>query len=172
MGDTSLSESPEEEDDNDSPDPDRGGGSPQNTSLSPSLDNRLGSPRKRTQTLPAFNCPLTGMAAKTDAINRWSRLQETVEEKTLSEDIFKILDLRSPGSLFGWPQTTTKQDEEKLTTQGGSDATASSDAGPQKPNSDSQRSAGQPTASASTEQVNNRPERPERKKDSPQLLDR
>lgn len=172
MGDTSLSESPEEEDDNDSPDPDRGGGSPQNTSLSPSLDNRLGSPRKRTQTLPAFNCPLTGMAAKTDAINRWSRLQETVEEKTLSEDIFKILDLRSPGSLFGWPQTTTKQDEEKLTTQGGSDATASSDAGPQKPNSDSQGSAGQPTASASTEQVNNRPERPERKKDSPQLLDR
>lgn len=169
MGDTSLSESPEEEDDNDSPDPDRGGGGPHNTSLSPSLDNRLGSPRKRTQTLPAFNCPLTGMAAKADAINRWSRLQETVEEKTLSEDIFKILDLRSSGSLFSWPQITTEENEEKLTTQEGCDGTASSNAGSQKPNSDSQGSAGQPTASASTEQVNRRPEQ---KKDSPQLLDR
>lgn len=140
MGDTSLSESPEEED-IDSPGPDRRNCSPQSLvqePRSPSTDDWLGSPRKRTQTLPTFNCPLTGIAAKADALNRWSRIQESVEEKsgTLSEDIFKILDLRSSGSFFGGSQSN-KAAEDRLTVRRGSDNTGSSTAGSQKPGSDS-----------------------------------
>ncbi|XP_070820719.1 rho GTPase-activating protein 25 [Chaetodon trifascialis] len=173
MGDASLSESPEEEEDNDSPGPDRGNCSPQNTlqeSLSPS-------PRKRTQTLPTFNCPLTGMAAKTDALNRWSCIQESVEEKsgTLSEDIFKILDLRSSGSFFGGSQISNKEGEDRLMVRRGSDNTGSSAAGSQTPNSDlrpvlalsHQKSAGTLTVSGSVQQVNSRSEP---KKDSQQLV--
>lgn len=140
MVDTSLSESPEEEEDSDSPAPDKGSYSPQNRPSSPSSDHWQGSPRKRTQTLPAFNCPLTGMAAKAEALNRWSRIQETSEEKsgTLSEDIFKILDLRGSGSLFGGSSVKTKKGEETITTQLESDSTGSSSAGSQNANSEGQ----------------------------------
>lgn len=137
MGDTSLSESPEEEDN--SPTPDKGSCSPQVWPPSPSSDHWR-SPRKRTQTLPTFNCPLTGVAAKAEALNRWSRLQESSEEKcgTLSEDIFKILDLQGSGSLFGGSQIKTKEGGETLTTQTGSDNTGSSSAGSQDANSGDQ----------------------------------
>ncbi|XP_044052534.1 rho GTPase-activating protein 25 isoform X2 [Siniperca chuatsi] len=181
MGDASLSESPEEEEDNDSPGPDRGNCSPKNTLqelLSPSTDDWLGSPRKRTQTLPTFNCPLTGMAAKADALNRWSNIQESMEEKsgTLSEDIFKILDLRSSGSLFGGSQMSNKEGEDRLTAKRGSDNTGSSTAGSEKPDSDSrparvlshQKSVGNLAVSGSVQQVNSRSEQ---KKDSQQLVD-
>ncbi|XP_037632694.1 rho GTPase-activating protein 25 isoform X1 [Sebastes umbrosus] len=182
MGDASLSESPEEEEDNDSPGPDRGNRSPHNMlheSRSPSTDDWLGSPRKRTQTLPAFNCPLTGMAAKADALSRWSHIQESVEEKsgTLSEDIFKILDLRSQGSLFGGSQISNKEAEDRLTVRRGSDNTGSSTASPQKPDSVSrpapgvlshQKSVGNLTVSGSVQQVNSKTEQ---KKDSQQLVD-
>ncbi|XP_034094291.1 rho GTPase-activating protein 25 isoform X1 [Gymnodraco acuticeps] len=136
MGDASLSESPEEEEDIDCPGPSRDSFSPlipQQDPRTPTPDGWSGSPRKRTQTLPAFNCPLTGMAAKADALNRWSQVQESAEEKsgTLSEDIFKILDLRSSGSLFGGG-------EEKLVARRVSDNTSSSSPGPQKPDSDPQ----------------------------------
>ncbi|XP_073322372.1 rho GTPase-activating protein 25 [Pagrus major] len=181
MGDASLSESPEEEEDNDSPGPDRGSCSPQylpQEPLSPSSDDWAGSPRKRTQTLPTFNCPLTGMAAKTDALNRWSRIQESTEEKsgTFAEDIFKILDLRSSGSLFGGSQISNKEGEDRLTARRGSDNTGSSPAAPQKPNSDSrpapmlthQKSVGSLTVSGSVQQVNSKSEQ---KKDDQQLID-
>ncbi|KAM8760159.1 rho GTPase-activating protein 25 isoform 2-T2 [Acanthopagrus schlegelii] len=181
MGDASLSESPEEEDDNDSPGPDRGSFSPQYTPqepLSPSSDDWAGSPRKRTQTLPTFNCPLTGMAAKTDALNRWSRIQESTEEKsgTFAEDIFKILDLRSSGSLFGGSQISNKEGEDRLTARRGSDNTGSSTAGSPKPNSDSrpapvlthQKSVGSLTVSGSVQQVNSKSEQ---KNDNQQLID-
>lgn len=182
MGDASLSESPEEEEDNDSPDPVRGNYSPQSTLQeppSPSTDDWLGSPRKRTQTLPTFNCPLTGMAAKADALNRWSRIHESVEEKsgTLSEDIFKILDLRSSGSLFGTTQINNKEGDDRLTVRRGSDNTGSSTASSQTPDSDSrpplvlyhQKSLGNLTVSGSARQISSSSEQ---KKDSQQLVDR
>nr|XP_046242220.1 rho GTPase-activating protein 25 [Scatophagus argus] len=178
MADASLSESPEEEEDNDSPGPERGNLISKNAPLSPSTDDWLGSPRKRTQTLPTFNCPLTGMAAKTDALNRWSRIQESVEEKsgTLSEDIFKILELRSSGSLFGGSQINNKEGEDRLTARRGSDNTGSSTTGDQKPNSDSrpapvlshQKSEGNLTVSVSVQQVNSRSEQ---MKDSEQIIE-
>lgn len=136
MGDTSLSESPEEEED--SPTPDKGSCSPQIRPPSASSDHWHGSPRKRTQTLPTFNCPLSGMAAKAEALNRWSRIQEISEEKcgTLSEDIFRILDLQGSGSLFTGSQIKTKEGGETLTSQTGGDNTASSSAASQDTNSD------------------------------------
>ncbi|XP_029296547.1 rho GTPase-activating protein 25 [Cottoperca gobio] len=164
MADASLSESPEEEEDNDSPGPVRGNCSPVNL-----LQERHSpSPRKRTQTLPAFNCPLTGMAAKADALNRWSHIQESVEEKsgTLSEDIFKILDLRSSGSLFRADQMGNKEGGERLTAQRGSDNTSSSSAASQKPDRDPQpswvlshqRSAGKLAVSRSVQPGHSGPE--------------
>ncbi|KAK1893363.1 Rho GTPase-activating protein 25 [Dissostichus eleginoides] len=162
MGDASLSESPEEEEDIDSPGPSRDSFSPlipQQDPRTPPPDGWSGSPRKRTQTLPAFNCPLTGMAAKADALNRWSQIQESVEEKsgTLSEDIFKILDLRSSGSLFG---------EEKLVPRKGSVNTSSSSAGPQKPDSDPQPGVSQQKSVGNLTATN----KPEQKTDS-QLIE-
>lgn len=175
MGDASLSESPEEDDD-ESPDLERRRHSPLS---SPPSGLRFESPRKRTQTLPTFNCPLTGIAAKTEAVNRWSRLQESLEEKssgTFSEDIFKILDLRSPGSLFSRPATTKEEDEETKEEKeettvavGGSDAAAMAKAGPHKANSDSQGSSEKPMLIPSTQQVNRRPEE---KRDNKQLPER
>ncbi|XP_071778316.2 rho GTPase-activating protein 25 [Centroberyx gerrardi] len=184
MGDNSLSESPEEEDDNDSPGPDGGDCSPQNVPepLSPSSDSWLESPRKRTQTLPSFNCPLTGMAAKAEAVNRWSRIQETVEEKsgTFSEDIFKILDLQR-SSLFGSAQTTSKEGEDRSTARRGSDTTASYADGSSKPSNDSQLSqtlSDQPSVvqslslTGSGHQSNNRSEKQEDgQQHSQQLID-
>ncbi|KAF7199656.1 rho GTPase-activating protein 25 isoform X1 [Nothobranchius furzeri] len=143
MGDVSLSESPEEEEDDDSPGPLRGDSNPQRVlqePLSPGSDDWLGSPRKRTQTLPSFNCPLTGMAAKAEALNRWSRFQESVEERcgTLSEDIFKMLDLRTSGTFFGGSQMSNKTAEDRFTSRRGSDHTCTSSTGSQKPESDPQ----------------------------------
>ncbi|KAI4820615.1 hypothetical protein KUCAC02_028588 [Chaenocephalus aceratus] len=160
MGDASLSESPEEEEDIDSPGPSRDSVSPlisQQDPRTPTPDGWSGSPRKRTQTLPTFNCPLTGMAAKADALNRWSQIQESVEEKsgTLSEDIFKILDLRSSGSLFGGG-------EKKLVARRGSDNTSSSSAGPQKPDSDPQPGVSQQKRVGNLTATN----KPEQKTDS------
>lgn len=174
MGDASLSESPEEDDDNDSPDLDRRRHSPLS---SPPLGPRFESPRKRTQTLPTFNCPLTGMAAKTEAVNRWSRLQESLEEKssgTFSEDIFKIL--RSSGSLFSRPTTITKEEEEAkeekeemVVAVEGSDTAALAGTCPHKASSDSQRNSEKPVSIPSTQQVNRRPEE---KRDDQQLPER
>lgn len=177
MADASLSESPEEEEDNDSPDPEKGNCGRQNILQelpSPSVDDWLGSPRKRTQTLPTFNCPLTGMAAKADALSRRSCIKESVEEKsgTLSEDIFKILDLRSSGSMFGGSQMGTKEGEDRFTARRGSNTAVS-----QKPDSDSQpgqvlshqKSVDTMTVRSSGQQVNIRSEE---KKDSQQLVDR
>lgn len=182
MGDASLSESPEEEEDTDSLGPDRGNSSPQTLPpepLTPSADDWFGSPRKRTQTLPTFNCPLTGMAAKADALNRWSRIQESTEEKggTLSEDIFKILDMRSSGSLFGGSSTSNKEGEHRLTSRRGSDNTGSSTAGSQKPDSEPrparilshQKSAETLTVGGLSQEVNSKSEL---KKDNQQLVDR
>ncbi|XP_036000523.1 rho GTPase-activating protein 25 isoform X1 [Fundulus heteroclitus] len=142
LGDASMSESPEEEEEADSPGPLRGDFSPKPVSQEPSspcVDDWTGSPRKRTQTLPTFNCPLTGMAAKADALNRWSRFHESGDEKggTLSEDIFKILDLRTSGSFFGGSQMSTKEGEDRLPEPRGSDD-KSSTAEPQKPESSPQ----------------------------------
>lgn len=195
MGDASLSESPEEEEDNESPGPDKGGFSPCSVlqePLSPSSDDWFESPRKRTQTLPTFNCPLTGMAAKAEVLNRWSRVQESVEEKaeTFSEDIFKILDLRSSGSLFGRSQFSNKEGEDRLIARRGSDitpsttsstpsatsSTPSATSSSAKANSEPrpspvlthQRSAGSLTERVLVQKVNNQPE-PE--KDSQQSVE-
>lgn len=154
MADASLSESPEEEE-YDSPTLDKERCSPQIRPLSPSSDSWQGSPRKRTQTLPTFNCPLTGIAAKADALNRWSRVQETLEEKsgTLSEDIFKILDLRGTGSLFGGFQNKTKEGGETLTTQTGNENAGTSSAGSQDTNSEVQAAPLPPPQKGVTESV-------------------
>lgn len=171
MGDASLSESPEEEED--SPTPDQGSCSPQTRPRSPSSELWQGGPRKRTQTLPTFSCPLTGMAAKAEALNRWSRIQESSEEKcgTLSEDIFKILDLQGSGSLFGGSQIKTKEGGETL-----SDNAGSSSAGSQDASSDDQAAPAPPqkggaelTESGSAGQVESRTEQ---KNDDQQLTER
>ncbi|XP_053180698.1 rho GTPase-activating protein 25 isoform X1 [Scomber japonicus] len=177
MGDASLSESPEEEEDNDSPEKDDPPNNQQDP-ISPSADDFAGSPRKRTQTLPTFNCPLTGMAAKADALNRWSRIQEPIEEKsgTLSEDIFKILDLRNTGSLFGGSLMGTKKGEDRSTARRGSDNTGCTAATSQKPESDSQpaqvlthqKSVETLTVKSPDQQVNSKPEE---KKEGQQLVD-
>nr|XP_020446060.1 rho GTPase-activating protein 25-like [Monopterus albus] len=165
MADASLSESPEEEEDFDSLGPNRENCSPQTIlpepfSLSP--DGLFESPRKRTQTLPTFNCPLSGMVAKADALNRWSRIQEEEKSGTLSEDIFKILDLRGSGSLFGSSQMSNKEGEDRFTFRRGSDNTGSSTAGAQKPDSDTC------PARVLSHQVNSKSEK---KTDNQQLVD-
>lgn len=169
--DASMSESPEEEEDTDSPGPLRSDFSHKailQEPSSPCSDDWSGSPRKRTQTLPTFNCLLTGMAAKADALNRWSRIHESGEEKsgTLSEDIFKILDLRTSGSFFGGSQTSNKEDESRLTERRGSDHTSSFTATSQKPESNlhplrvlsHQKSVDSLMANRSVQQLNNKPE--------------
>lgn len=171
MGDASLSESPEEDEGNDSPDLNR---RPRSPLSSPPSNLRLESPRKRTQTLPTFNCPLTGVAAKTEAVNRWSRLQETLEEKTsgtLSEDIFKILDLRSPGSLFSRPASGTREEKkgETAAALGGSDTAALTNAGLRRASRDSQGSSEKLVSIRSPQQVLRRPEE---KRDHQQLPER
>lgn len=171
MGDASLSESPEEEEDTDSPATERGTWSPQTPRaghFSPTGDDWLESPRKRTQTLPTFTCPLVGMPAKADAINRWSRIQECSEEKsggTLSEDIFKILDLKGSGELlFGGSHVSNKKEEEVSTSHRGSEDTGSSITSRQKtvdqsqhcPLTSSQKSV--ETVKSPAQQVNSQPE--------------
>lgn len=119
--DTSLSESPEEEEELDSPGPLQP--ITNQEPASPQFQECPETPRKRTQTLPTFNCPLTGMAAKAEALNRWSRIQESIEEKsaTFSEDIFKILDLKTSGSFFGTSTVSGKEEEMKCKGRRGSD---------------------------------------------------
>ncbi|XP_028313072.1 rho GTPase-activating protein 25 [Gouania willdenowi] len=116
MGDASLSESPEEEEDTDSLGPNGGDCSHQLLLGEPSPSNCSGGLRQRTQTLPTFSCPLTGVAAKAEALNRWSRIQESTEEKsgTFSEDIFKLLEMRSSGSLFTGSQPSKEEEEVKV----------------------------------------------------------
>lgn len=176
MGYASLSESPEEEEDNDRADgPDRGNNSPQNTPVSPFTDDWLGKPRKRTQTLPTFNCPLTGMAAKADILNRWSRGQDIAEENsgTLSEDIFKILDLRSPGSFIRGSQITTKEEENTSTAEKKIEETHSA-VGSEKPEPDSDSlPALAPSHPRTTVGLAQQVKPPvEQEKDSQQLVDR
>ncbi|CAL8248297.1 unnamed protein product [Merluccius merluccius] len=102
MGDASLSESPEEEEDNDSPE--EGGDSSPTEPFPSLLDPSTPSPRKRTQTLPSFQPSSKGGAKKTEPLNRCRPMQKVQVPKermgTLSEDIFKILDLHRVG-LFG-----------------------------------------------------------------------
>ncbi|MED6237130.1 hypothetical protein ATANTOWER_019411 [Ataeniobius toweri] len=174
-----MSESPEEEEDADSPAPLRSDFSSKvflQEPSSPGSDDWSGSPRKRTQTLPTFNCPLTGMAAKADALNRWSRTHESGEEKsgTFSEDIFKILDLRTSGSFFGGSQINTKESESRLTERKGTDNTCCSTAGSQKPESNlqparvlsHQKSVDSLMVNRPVQQVNSMPEQ----KDDPEQL--
>ncbi|CAB1322160.1 unnamed protein product [Coregonus sp. 'balchen'] len=132
-----LSESPEEEEeDTDTLGaepvtisiPQTGPQQPHSPSSSSAFDPLSGSPRKRTQTLPTLNCPVpgSGRAGKLEAMNRWSRIQESSEEKgekTLSEDIFKILDLQKT-SLFGGAQ---KDWEDRGTARRGCDITVTYD---------------------------------------------
>ncbi|XP_024908548.1 rho GTPase-activating protein 25-like isoform X2 [Cynoglossus semilaevis] len=170
IGDVSLSEYPEEEEDIDSPATERGTWIPQTpraSLFSPTGDDWHESPRKRTQTLPTFTCPLIGMPAKADAISRWSHIQECSEEKsggTLSEDIFKILDLKdSGGSLFGGTHVSNKK-EQVSTSRRGSEDTGSSITSPQKtvgesqhcPLTSSQKSVEK--VKRSDQQVNSQPE--------------
>lgn len=119
------------------------------------LDPLSGSPRKRTQTLPTLNCPVpgSGRAGKLEAMNRWSRIQESSEEngeKTLSEDIFKILDLQKP-SLFGGTQ---KDWEDRGMARRGSDITVIYDdisAISSKPSNDPQQKSQSTTPEKKTE---------------------
>ncbi|CAL8262554.1 unnamed protein product [Boreogadus saida] len=99
MADASLSESPEDDEDNDSAED----GSPTRPFPSRLEDPSASSPRKRTQTLPSFQQPPPrGGAKKGAALNQRSCTQDVPEERmgTLSEDIFKILDLHRV-ALFG-----------------------------------------------------------------------
>ncbi|XP_051540133.1 rho GTPase-activating protein 25 isoform X1 [Myxocyprinus asiaticus] len=119
---SSLSESPEEEE-VDTPEaerrdvwPSEAGSeeaplSPSST-FSPVSDAWTGSPRKRTQTLPSFGCPAVVKTCREPALDRWSRFQESFnenDEKTLSEDIFKILDLQKV-TLFSGGQKSENDD--------------------------------------------------------------
>ncbi|KAM6965341.1 rho GTPase-activating protein 25 [Aplochiton taeniatus] len=121
LGEASLSESPEEEEDSE-------GLGPLSTSTQPSSppeqDPWSGSPRKRTQTLPTFSCPVQGRAGKVEALTRW-RIQEDSEETgaTLSEDIFKILDLHRT-ALFGSPSKSSREGEDQDTERKGSGVAA------------------------------------------------
>ncbi|XP_059404536.1 rho GTPase-activating protein 25-like [Carassius carassius] len=66
------------------------------------------SPRKRTQTLPSLGCPSVGKTVREPS---WCRFQESFnenEEKTFSEDIFKLLDLQNV-TLFSGGQKSEKE---------------------------------------------------------------
>ncbi|XP_063051004.1 rho GTPase-activating protein 25 isoform X2 [Engraulis encrasicolus] len=122
---SSLSESPEEEDaetdrtdgwgsDDRTPPPSGAAPTSPTSPSSDEWDQGPGqSPRKRTQTLPNLNrAAVPGRLSRDDSMFRWSRIQESDErdEKTLSEDIFKILDLQGMSSPT---QDTKKEEEEK-----------------------------------------------------------
>lgn len=118
---SSLSESPEEEE-MDTPEEERKDlwssetGS-EGTPLSPSspflstTEAWPESPRKRTQTLPSLSCPPVGKTGREPSWERWSRFPESFnenEEKTLSEDIFKLLDFQKV-TLFSGVQKNEKE---------------------------------------------------------------
>lgn len=111
---SSLSESPEEEEVDTF---ETSTVAPSPSSLSPTspppVDVLSVSPRKRTQTLPSLGGPPGIRASREPAWERWSYLQETLEEKdekTFSEDIFKILDLQKV-TLFPERQNSNGKDE-------------------------------------------------------------
>ncbi|XP_037115913.1 rho GTPase-activating protein 25 isoform X1 [Syngnathus acus] len=176
MGETSFSESPNVEE-NDSHAPLRGNFSAPDVLQDSMLcsDNWSGSPRKRTQTLPTFNCPLTGMAARAGAINHWSRLHEQVQDKsgTLSEDIFKILDLRTSGSFLKGLPTRIKEGDVKSRAQDKTYNTASTTSNSKTIDSDSKPAQAQTSVerleqSPLSQEVNNRTEET---RDNQQCLD-
>lgn len=83
------------------------------SAFSPTTDPWPDSPRKRTQTLPSLGCPAAGRTGREPGWERWSRFQESFnenEEKTFSEDIFKLLDLQKV-TLFS---PTQKSEQEKV----------------------------------------------------------
>lgn len=119
---SSLSESPEEEE-VDTPDTEQkrdewsSEAGSEDTPLSPSsassptTDPWPDSPRKRTQTLPSWSCPAGARTVREPGWERWSRFQESFnenEEKTFSEDIFKLLDLQKV-TIF-----SQKSEQEKM----------------------------------------------------------
>ncbi|KAK3539202.1 hypothetical protein QTP86_029592, partial [Hemibagrus guttatus] len=120
---SSLSESPEEEEVDVVSEAEKSASKVTPSSLSPTSpppsDILSASPRKRTQTLPSM-CGPPGIRTTRDAsFDRWSYLQETLEEqeeKTFSEDIFKILDLQKV-KLFPDKQNSNDKDEGKDTMQ-------------------------------------------------------
>ncbi|CAL8327340.1 unnamed protein product [Arctogadus glacialis] len=129
MADASLSESPEEDEDNDSAED----GCP--TQPFPSrLDPSASSPRKRTQTLPSFQQAPRGAAKKGEALNQRSCTQDVPEERmgTLSEDIFKILDLHRV-ALFGSKTERAAGQEGGEVRRRGSRGSASSPKSPRVP---------------------------------------
>uniref|UniRef100_A0A4W5R7Z7 Rho GTPase activating protein 25 n=1 Tax=Hucho hucho TaxID=62062 RepID=A0A4W5R7Z7_9TELE len=146
---------------------------PHSPSSSSAMDPWSGSPRKRTQTLPTLNCPVPGMAGKLEAIKCWSHINECSEEKgekgekTLSEDIFKILDLQRT-SLF--VEVQKKNWEDRGTARRGSDITVTYDeitAPSSKPSSDPQQKSQPATpekkTEASTAGVSSSAQQPDRK---------
>ncbi|XP_046697117.1 rho GTPase-activating protein 25 isoform X1 [Silurus meridionalis] len=119
---SSLSESPEEEE-VDTFETERSAlkvTSSSSSFTSPPLSDDLStSPRKRTQTLPSLGGPPSFRISRDASLDRWSYLHESLEEKdekTFSEDIFKILDLQKV-TLFPEKQNSNGKDEEKDGTQ-------------------------------------------------------
>ncbi|KAI5613383.1 rho GTPase-activating protein 25 isoform X1, partial [Silurus asotus] len=119
---SSLSESPEEEE-VDTFETERSAlkvTSSSSSFTSPPLSDDLStSPRKRTQTLPSLGGPPSFRISRDASLDRWSCLHESLEEKdekTFSEDIFKILDLQKV-TLFPEKQNSNGKDEEKDGTQ-------------------------------------------------------
>lgn len=118
---SSLSESPEEEE-VDAFEAERSASIVAPSSLSsssptspPPADVLSASPRKRTQTLPSLGGPPGFRASREPSWERWSYLQETLDEKdekTFSEDIFKILDLQKV-TLFPEKQNSNGKEEGK-----------------------------------------------------------
>ncbi|XP_067295334.1 rho GTPase-activating protein 25 [Pseudorasbora parva] len=86
------------------------------SSLSPTSDSWPDSPRKRTQTLPSLGCPPVGRTGREPGWERWSRFQESFnenDEKTFSEDIFKLLDLQKVTMFSGEQKGEKKKVEEQ-----------------------------------------------------------
>lgn len=114
---SSLSESPEEEevDAFEASTVAASSSSSSSPASPPPVDVLSASPRKRTQTLPSMGGPPGIRATREPSWERWSYLQETLEEKdekTFSEDIFKILDLQKV-TLFPEKQNSNGKDEGK-----------------------------------------------------------
>lgn len=122
---SSLSESPEEEE-VDAFEAERSASNAATSSSSstspaspPPVDTLSTSPRKRTQTLPSLGGMPGFRPSREPSWERWSYLQETLDEKdekTFSEDIFKILDLQKV-TLFPERQNSNGRDEGKEATQ-------------------------------------------------------
>ncbi|XP_017307403.1 rho GTPase-activating protein 25 isoform X1 [Ictalurus punctatus] len=122
---SSLSESPEEEE-VDAFEAERSASNAATSSSSstspaspPPVDTLSASPRKRTQTLPSLGGMPGFRPSREPSWERWSYLQEALDEKdekTFSEDIFKILDLQKV-TLFPERQNSNGRDEGKEATQ-------------------------------------------------------